>query len=107
MEFKKIIGKGIKLARKAKNLTQEDLAEKIGMSTQNLSSIERGIYFPKPENVDKICEVFNITPDVLCRPAALPNKNKLDIIHHINSILGTLEVEELEQIFKIAKTFEK
>lgn len=107
MDFKKTVNENIKILREKNNLSQEQFAEMVGLSTKGVSNIERNLYLPKAKTIDKICEVFNITPDVLCRPAALPNKNRLDIIHHINSILGTLEVEELEQIFKIAKTFEK
>ncbi len=107
MDFQKIINANIKILREKNKLSQEQFAEKIGLSSKGVSNLERNMYQPQAKTINKICEVFNITPDFLCRPVELSNREKSDILHNINAILCTLGTEELEQIFKIAKTFEK
>ena len=44
--------------RKAKNLTQGELAEAIGISQMSLSSYEQGIRNPKPQLAKKIAKVL-------------------------------------------------
>lgn len=41
------LGKRIKAAREQAGLTQEDLADRLGMSTTHISVIERGVKPPK------------------------------------------------------------
>lgn len=60
--IKQLLGKRIKEIRKAKKLTQEQLAEFVGIETSSISNIENGRYFPTAENLDKIMQVLQITP---------------------------------------------
>lgn len=48
----------IKDLRLDKNLTQEDLAEKLGVTRQTIISIERGRYVPSLELAFKIAQFF-------------------------------------------------
>ena len=77
MDIKKILGKRIKEVRKTKNLTQERMAELIGIETPSLSNIERGKYFPSAENFNKIIEALNIGPDELFDAKHLQPQNIL------------------------------
>lgn len=45
--------------RKEQEMTQEELAEKIGVRKQSISSIERGGRYPTFENLEKISQVLN------------------------------------------------
>ena len=67
MKYQELINKNIKELRQANNLTQEEFAEKIGISIQGLSNIERNRYQPAAETVDKICKAFKITPAELLK----------------------------------------
>ena len=51
------IGKRIKENRKTAGLTQEQLAEKIGISTNYMSAVERGVYSLA---LDKLVDTMNI-----------------------------------------------
>lgn len=64
---KEAIGYRIKLAREQAGLTQEQLAERIGRSTQFISTIERGVAGPSIETVIRLCSVCNTTSDFLLR----------------------------------------
>ena len=57
---KDFIAKKIKLARKQAKLTQEELAEKIGISAKQLSRIEVGTYIPSLPTFLKIIQELNI-----------------------------------------------
>lgn len=65
MQIKKLIGKKIQEIRKKKKITQDYLAELIGVETPSISNIETGKYFPSAENLDKILEVLEIKPNEL------------------------------------------
>lgn len=62
MKYQKLINSNIKNLRIKNGLTQEEFAEKIGISIQGLSNLERNRYQPTSETIDKICKNFNITP---------------------------------------------
>ena len=58
--LKEKLGKRIKEIRKSRNLTQEKLAEMIGLDTPNLSNIERGKRFLSSETLEKIVKSLNL-----------------------------------------------
>ena len=57
------IGKIIQKLRKDKNLTQEEHAEKIDLSTNYLSKVERGLSVLNVEAFLKMADVLNFTLD--------------------------------------------
>ncbi len=59
------IGRRIKAARKAKKLTQQELAELANLSTTYISSIERGAKIPKLETLIMLANILNVTTDYL------------------------------------------
>lgn len=55
----------IKIERARHNLTQGDLAERVGVSRQTINSIETKKYIPSTVLALKIAKVFNMTLDAL------------------------------------------
>lgn len=55
-------GKRIQEIRKKRKLTQEQVAEYVGLETSSISNIENGKYFPTVENLEKIIKILNIKP---------------------------------------------
>ena len=62
MDYQKLLNSNIKQLRVKQGLTQEEFAERIGISIQGLSNLERNRYQPTSATIDKICNVFKITP---------------------------------------------
>jgi len=60
VNIKKELGKNIKKYRKLKKLTQKEMSKQICMDPGNLSSIERGKYFPNSDNLVKISQVLKV-----------------------------------------------
>ncbi len=57
--------------RKANDLTQEQLAEKINVSRQSVSKWESGQAIPELDKIVALCDIFHITTDYLLRPSEL------------------------------------
>ena len=57
---KSSFGQKLKQIRKAKNLTQEALAELAGINEKHISKIETGVYFPTYNTLNKILNALNL-----------------------------------------------
>jgi len=56
----KSLGRKIKKARKENELTQEKLAEKVGISTAYMGFIEQGRYIPSMQVLQKLSRILKI-----------------------------------------------
>lgn len=69
------IGENIHTLRKAKGLSQEELAEKLGVQRQTISKWELGQSVPDLEYILMLCEIFSVSADFLIKgenPHAAP-----------------------------------
>lgn len=62
-EFLKKMGQRIMVRRKSLRLTQEELAEMLGVSIPMISNLELGKKAIRPENLAKVCAVLNLSAD--------------------------------------------
>lgn len=61
-------GKNLQFLRKMRNrMTQEDLAEKLGVSRQTVSKWELDMGYPEMDKVLELCQLFSCTMDQLIR----------------------------------------
>lgn len=86
-------------------MTQEQLAEKIGMDTQNLCKMENGSHFPQTKNLYKIAKVLDIEVKDLFDYGHFLQREKL--IFEIADFLNKAANKELEFIYKIVKSFKE
>ena len=100
MNIKKLLGKRIQEIRKSRHLTQEKVAELIEIETGSLSNIENGKYYPTAENLEKILNVLNVTPEKLLRFEHLQENDSL--IFEINELLKQ-NPQKIKEIYKIVK----
>lgn len=98
MKYQELINTSIKNLRKSNNLTQEEFAEKIDISIQGLSNIERNRYQPTADTIDKICKAFKITPAEL-----LLGQNDNKIINNITLLLTNCPKNKLKKIYEVIK----
>ena len=63
--YRKSIGDRIKLARSQTDYTQEQLAEKLQLSSRYISQLERGIAFGSATTIVNLCKALNISSDFL------------------------------------------
>ncbi|NOW84313.1 transcriptional regulator with XRE-family HTH domain [Clostridium beijerinckii] len=64
-EVSKILGEVIKKARIKKSLTQQELSEKVNISRNFISDIERGRYTPSTENLILLAKTLEIDLNLL------------------------------------------
>ena len=55
----------LKKLRKDMNLSQEDLADKLGVSRQSISKWESGVVYPEMDKMVQLCKLFNVSMDDL------------------------------------------
>ncbi|MBQ7126446.1 helix-turn-helix transcriptional regulator [bacterium] len=101
MNIKKTFGKKIKRLRKAKNLTQEQLAEMIDIAPKNLSKIEVGTCFVSAETLENLIVALDTTTEEIFANdhIKLPNELLAEIYKNLNKINNNQE--KLELIYKI------
>ncbi len=104
MNIKKEIGEKIKRFRKKNGFTQENLAEIVDISSRNLSNIELGMSYPKPETLEKIMIALNMTTEELFSNDNLKTDDEL--INEINQSISIIKQDrlKLEKTYKILKT---
>lgn len=61
----KAVGQRIKAAREAKNITQEELAALVNLSTTHVSVIERGLKVTKLDTFVAIANALDVSADAL------------------------------------------
>ena len=67
--------------RKKKNMTQDELAEKLQVSRQAVSKWESGSGYPETEKIISICDIFNCSMDELIKgKISLDEKDNYDLI---------------------------
>jgi transcriptional regulator with XRE-family HTH domain len=65
VQLKKQFGKRVQQLRQARKITQEELAEKVGVSIESISNIERGIHGPSFDNLEKIILALQVPAKTL------------------------------------------
>jgi Predicted transcriptional regulators len=79
------IGASIVKYRKINGMSQKFLAKELGLSSQGLLKIEKGIVNPRSNTVAKICEILCITPNQLFGIEQIEEKN-ISIIERLRRI---------------------
>ena len=59
------LGENIQTIRKHRGMKQQELADKIGINMQSISTIERGVNYPTFDTLEKIMDVLGVTPNEL------------------------------------------
>ena len=94
------IGKFISLSRKNKRLTQEQLAEKLGVSINAVSKWERGLNLPGVSLMEKLCEVLDFTLNELFAGEKLTNEEMVRKSEkNIMSLMMTLKQLRIVEVF--------
>ena len=92
-EFLKEMGQRIMVRRKSLRMTQEELAERLGVSTQMISNLELGKKAIRPENLAKVCTVLELSADFI-----LTGTNTKTAVDAIAEKLIQLTAEELQMV---------
>ena len=72
-------GRKVRILRTNAELQQKELAEKVGLTSQVISNIERGYSEMNMEQAAKLAQFFNVSTDYLWSLPELPDEGKKDV----------------------------
>ncbi|WP_419784291.1 helix-turn-helix domain-containing protein [Maridesulfovibrio sp.] len=98
-----IVGKNIRKLRKGLNLSQQQMAEQVGISYKYLGEIERGEVNLSVEILMKISNSFQIEPGNLLASNERGHSNLLEA----QVVLGEFSNEQLELALDLLKALRK
>ena len=98
-------GKRLREIRKKRKYTQEQLAEKLFLSTDSISNYENGKTTCMPEHVTKICQILNISADYLYfgieKELVLKKSTKIDEIMSTLQNCSDFNLDRINSIIQI------
>ena len=97
-----VIGSRIKQARLAKNMTQEDLADKIDISVAFLSRVERGNSHINLKRLNQLCDLLDFSEGYLLNCSSSSSENYLD--KEFTDLIKSVSPEKQKLIYNVAKT---
>ena len=97
-----VIGSRIKQARLAKNMTQEDLADKIDISVAFLSRVERCNSHINLKRLNQLCDLLDVSEGYLLNGASSSSENYLD--KEFTDLIKSVSPEKQKLIYNVAKT---
>jgi len=98
---KKQLGLRIKELRKSKKITQEKLAEMIGVDFGYISKLELGQNYPSIPTLDKISHALNTD---LSEFFTHSNDSEINVESEIFKIMSKFTSEEKKLLYRIAKS---
>lgn len=99
-QLAKTIGKAIARYRQARQLTQEEVAERLGIGNEAVSRMERGIVMPTVARLVELASVFQCeTSDMLTQAS----NRSADQAHVLDSLLSRLDSADREMVVEIVE----
>ncbi|MEY8317121.1 helix-turn-helix transcriptional regulator [Oscillospiraceae bacterium 50-58] len=86
------VGRNIQRLREEHHYTQEELSEKIGVTPNHLSAIERGVSGISLELLEKLCQMLSVTADHILFGRKTPETNGEELLKLLQSI-GQVQTE--------------
>lgn len=97
-----VFGKRLKSLRKERKMTQEELADKLGLHNSYIGLLERGERIPSLLTLDKIARYFGVKPADLIMEEQKSQKYDLKQ-KELLYIVREGSQEEIDKLYKIAK----
>ena len=102
MDVKRAVGKRIKLVRQGKGLTQDQFAERVGLSSKYISGIERGVENPTMDNLIRLAKVLGVEPyDLFLFGESEENEKALR--KGLEKMLREADMEQLQLCFNVMR----
>ena len=110
----KVIGRNICKARKAKGLTQEKVAERLGMSHLHYGRLERGERVASLEQIAHIADALDVSALLLLSGSfpeepllAVPSEESIAFAERIARMTAVCTPQELELLKEICEVFSR
>lgn len=98
----KLVAERIKICRNAKDLSQEELANKLGKSRTNIVNYEAGRTTLPGSVIVDLSEIFNVSTDYLLGLSEDPHPNNPDLhIQRLHRLKQNVSEEKWDRAMKI------
>ena len=97
----KAVGQRIKAAREAKNLTQEELAALVKLSTTHVSVRERGLKVTKLDTFVAIANALDVSADALLIDVV--THSVTGVTNELSDMIGKLPKDEQKRILNAVR----
>ena len=94
------IGEQVRLAREQADLTQEQLAERLEVSPQYVSDLERGVVGPSIATLKKLCGCLAVTSDRLLFGTESADRGAV-----LSAVCSGLTDRQFELLLEIAEKY--
>lgn len=107
-QIKLILGATVKELRNNKGITQEQLAEYLGLQPHSVTKIETGRAFVSSEVLAKLANFFNVSPSFFFnKKVSILTDDNLNYINEIRQLLPTFNNDKLREIYNILLALQK
>jgi transcriptional regulator with XRE-family HTH domain len=99
-QLAKLVGQAIARQRVRCMLSQEQVAEKLGIGSEAISRIERGIVMPNVERLVELAAIFGCeTADLLTEGSSRPE----DQARRLQGLLSTLNLDDRALVLEVVE----
>lgn len=96
------LGRNLAAARKGVELTQDQLAERIGVDTETISRFERGVTMPSLVTLEQLAQKLNVTMVALLEEGEMPPP---DDVRAIATLMEGLKRRERGFLLEMIKLY--
>ena len=102
MELKELFGTSLRQCRRARRLTQAQLAEATDLSLEMIGRLERGFTAPSFETVAALATALQVAPAVLFggEPSAITGERR-EVLDRISKLLASTSDRELKRAERV------
>lgn len=103
MSLAELFGANLRHMRKARGLTQEALAERVEVSSDMISKLERGAASPSFETLEKLCVALDAQPVVFFGFGLMPTPlgARVTLLRKIHATLSRMSEDQMARAAKI------
>lgn len=95
-------GQNLRELRMQRNMTQEQLAERVNVQPQSIGQIEIGRTFVSSDKFANICNAFQLDPSIFfANRISFLSETELNYINEIKRLLPLLNEHKLKEIYEI------
>lgn len=106
--IKKIFGTTVKELRTNRGITQEQLAEYLGLQPHSVTKIETGRTFVSSEVLASLSNFFNVTPSFFLNPKIkILSEDDINYCNEIKRLLPNFSSTKLREIYNILSVMDK
>jgi len=98
-----LVGRNVQELRKRARLTQAELAERIDVSPEFLSRVERGLKSPSLETVEKIAKALGLQVKELFQEGPRRRTAESDLRSELQHMVGGVDGPTLRQVIEVTR----